>query len=260
MYYGFENLCSSEDISHHGIIGQKWGVRRYQNPDGTLTAAGRKRYGSYSSKVKQMKSIANKISNKVKEDSKLPTGNQNCKLCTWCAEAQFRGMKNCLPRPVYSPRDPEFLLKGITIVKNPIKEKVKDFKDLESKLLSVKGDARFYTHVNWNNSTGGHEFLLIKSGNKIDIMDAQSGDVIPMKENTLYFNDINYSNSYYARLDNKELNKEQLLQVNNRKETLPFDPKLDIPFMYKEGMLSKAEYEAVMKNPNILYDPSLLYE
>lgn len=31
-------------LAHHGIKGQKWGVRRFRNPDGTLTEAGRKRY------------------------------------------------------------------------------------------------------------------------------------------------------------------------------------------------------------------------
>lgn len=32
-----------EMLEHHGIKGQKWGVRRYQNPDGSLTALGKKR-------------------------------------------------------------------------------------------------------------------------------------------------------------------------------------------------------------------------
>lgn len=37
-------LRYSNELYHHGIKGQKWGVRRYQNPDGTLTAEGKKRY------------------------------------------------------------------------------------------------------------------------------------------------------------------------------------------------------------------------
>lgn len=31
-------------LEHHGILGQKWGIRRYQNPDGSLTPEGEKRY------------------------------------------------------------------------------------------------------------------------------------------------------------------------------------------------------------------------
>lgn len=33
----------TEYLEHHGILGQKWGVRRFQRPDGTRTAAGKKR-------------------------------------------------------------------------------------------------------------------------------------------------------------------------------------------------------------------------
>lgn len=36
-------LMRADEFYHHGIKGQKWGVRRYQNPDGSLTALGKKR-------------------------------------------------------------------------------------------------------------------------------------------------------------------------------------------------------------------------
>ena len=37
-------LEEQDYLMHHGIVGQKWGVRRYQNTDGSLTDAGKKRY------------------------------------------------------------------------------------------------------------------------------------------------------------------------------------------------------------------------
>jgi hypothetical protein len=52
-------------LAHHGIIGQRWGVRRYQNHDGSLTAAGRRRYGT--SKAER---IRKSVKNKVKGDKK----------------------------------------------------------------------------------------------------------------------------------------------------------------------------------------------
>lgn len=40
-----EVIDDQDYLEHHGILGQKWGVRRYQNRDGSLTAEGRKHRG-----------------------------------------------------------------------------------------------------------------------------------------------------------------------------------------------------------------------
>ena len=54
-YYGICDLGYDQSISHHGIKGQKWGIRRYQNADGTLTAEGKKRYGTVENLQKSQK-------------------------------------------------------------------------------------------------------------------------------------------------------------------------------------------------------------
>lgn len=55
----------SEDfLEHHGILGMKWGVRRYQNSDGSLTDAGRKRYNKGMQRVEKLRAKAEKYDRK----------------------------------------------------------------------------------------------------------------------------------------------------------------------------------------------------
>ena len=56
--YTINDLISDEELYHHGIKGQKWGIRRFQNKDGSLTPAGKKRYddnGPSNTKTKEEK-------------------------------------------------------------------------------------------------------------------------------------------------------------------------------------------------------------
>jgi hypothetical protein len=62
----------TNELQHHGIIGMKWGVRRYQNADGSLTPAGKRRTSTDRAKAraKQIKADAKEEAKKLKIKAK----------------------------------------------------------------------------------------------------------------------------------------------------------------------------------------------
>lgn len=101
---------SSNELYHHGIKGQKWGRRRFQNSDGSLTAAGRKRYsgGGISGAIRNKqysnaeRDLAKTKSKQKQVDSELrelkgyaknPTGLANSKISTAIRNKQIRDLE-----------------------------------------------------------------------------------------------------------------------------------------------------------------------
>jgi tetrahydrodipicolinate N-succinyltransferase len=58
---------SPEYLEHHGIKGQKWGIRRFQNKDGTRTSAGKRRYSEDYTKAHSRKSVKEMSDQELRE-------------------------------------------------------------------------------------------------------------------------------------------------------------------------------------------------
>lgn len=210
-----------------------------------------KHYGPSKSGILQYThDIADKIHAKYEADQKEPTGNQNCLLCAWCAEAQMRG-QDYLPRPIYSPRDSALEIVPGDIVGGVTKKNPGNFYDM---LEQLRGDsikqpfARWYCHVKWGHSNGGHEFLIVKiDEDAFNIMDPQQGVVRPLTADDSYMKNVDWEGTYICRIDDKPFKYMKFNSINDPAKTLPWDPKKDIPYMLKHGMITKEEAETELK-------------
>lgn len=225
------------EMEHHGIKGQKWGVRN--GPPYPLNSSKKSKDSSNKSeRIIKAKTIANKIRKRTVELANGgPAGNQNCELCTWTTELQFRG-RDVLPRAVYSPRDIIFTKNGYDIVKNPTKIHINSKSDVLDKVSSAPDGARFYTHVKWDEGVGGHEFVLMNDSGSVVLIDSQQGLVCSSsdKKAKSYFDEVDYSESFIVRMDDKPIN-ENSLKLNSNKYRTDWDTEKDIAYMREHGMI-----------------------
>ena len=80
------------ELYHNGIKGMKWGVRRYQNEDGTLTNAGRKRQEKYDKKAQKYYDKAEHYQTKI--DS-ISVKNHSSRKVNKLEKKKKKGIKRC---------------------------------------------------------------------------------------------------------------------------------------------------------------------
>lgn len=143
-------MYENNELKHHGILGMKWGVRRYQNADGSLTEAGKARYDTYTDKKGNIKYTKKDVSKMTDEELGAKNGNRFNAKERLAAENKYKEL---------------------------IKKSDEDLQDLQS-MKSITNDANQITNsarqiVNINNNTPRNRYdqRKVLTQKEIDAMD-----------------------------------------------------------------------------------------
>ena len=137
-------INTNDYLCHHGILGQKWGVRRYQNKDGSLTSLGKNRSKEYISKEQ-----VDKMSKEEQSKMALNIAMSNKKdIAKQLSEMMIGDMKRWTKESGedhFNGKDPKTIQKKI-------------ISDIENQLQKL--DKREYGNPNlWSNLIKGHDVI-----------------------------------------------------------------------------------------------------
>lgn len=137
------NNMVDDFLEHHGIKGMKWGVRRYQNPDGSLTPEGQARYNRFVNDVKQHGGKAGAINSVKRSASIKETGVGIASMAAMFGSVGL-AMGAVASAPTFAAALPGFLIAPVgmlgtaavssiasTIITNNANKKIADIKDIK---------------------------------------------------------------------------------------------------------------------------------
>lgn len=162
-------LITNGELYHHGIKGMKWGVRRYQNPDGSLTPAGYKRLMKADQKWAKKKT--DKITTQAKKASQRELDAYGNNLLKLPGALKSNGKLSAQTINAYNKKMAELMSQKTTDIRAP-SGRVVSFVAKRGEVgvfmaLSSSGyDANTYSRGVWSD---GREAYKKTYANKIDI-------------------------------------------------------------------------------------------
>ena len=231
------DIAKHEDYSdylvHHGIKGQRWGIRRFQDESGALTGLGKQRANldtdwhpqKPASSGDFMKDLHNDIAAVNHDGGSYELGRgTNCLYCTTAYEMRRRGydvqaqqdwvggIRGDMPSAMFKGANTE-LVYDISSIPSSSPERLAYSEKATQSLIETieaQGDgARGYIGVQWMDNQGGHSMAYEVINGKMHLIDCQTGDDLYGED--IWTDRMAYANSCtVTRVDNCEFDKDMV--------------------------------------------------